>query len=573
MKKLFPKSIFMKFTLAFVVAGLLPLAFFTGITLSRFTEASSREALNSAHQVLSAVYDSLNTQVYDLNRQTTNMYRYSTQSSGSLYEILKQNTAIKANALKDFTNTVLDSNASIRNVLFLDLNNGVYSSQYPYTKNIDPSFDFLAEPYIVEALAAPRNLHVSTPHKESYYQRSQAEVITFCRVLLDMNELPAKEVPAGILLIDVPYSFLENAFSQFDWSLYGTLYVKATDGSVIYSTGDIENKNSDMVLRSTLQRTGWEIVFKLDPRALLKGVYTLQGFAFVMIAISALGAIGLAIFCSQRLALPIKQLLNQMKKVKKGDLTAHIETHRTDELGELEQGFNQMVVDLNAYIDRSFLARLKQQEAEMNELKMQIHPHFLYNTLEVIRMSALEKNDEDTADMIKALAKLLKYIISELKDQVPLKYEIEMVRDYINLVSLRYGQIHFNTKVSPDLLNCPVPKLVLQPLIENAVQHGLRPKGGGSIQLTVETSHGNLVFTIMDDGVGMDGPQKTRLEELMASQSIGEKTETGWDSIGLKNVNDRVLLAYGKGFGLSFDSIPGVGTAVILTIPYKEATE
>lgn len=596
MRRLWPKSIFAKFTIVFVAAGLLPLAFFTGVTLNRFADSARQSAFQSAEQVLGAVADSLSSQIYDLNRQTTNMYRYPSKTSGSLYDILKKKTlnhlagiaydTETLNAMKDFTNSVIDSHASIRNVIFLPSDGGAYASQLPYSKNLIQDYDFLGEDVIKRALLAPRELHVSLPHKESYYQRSEETVITFCRVLLDMNDLPIRETPVGVLLIDVPYGFLKDAFSKFDWSALGVLNVCDDSGTVIFSSNgmaigeeapeDIKQligksqtreQGQDIFLSQTIDKVHWNVIYRMNTGALLKDVHALQRFAALMIAISAIGALVMAMLFSRLMTKPIQQLLKQMKRVTTGDLSARIESARTDEIGELQQGFNQMVVDLNTYIEKSFLARLKQQEAEMNELKMQIHPHFMYNTLEVIRMSALEKNDTITADMIKSLAKLLKYIISELKDMVPLKYEIEMVRDYITLVSLRYGDIRMETQVEPDLYECLVPKLCLQPLIENAVQHGLRPKGGGKICLNAQSDGQTLTCTILDDGVGMDEAHQKRLADLLVSDAIGEKTEHGWNSIGLKNVNDRAKLAFGEAYGLRIDSLPGIGTAVTLTLP------
>lgn len=165
--------------------------------------------------------------------------------------------------------------------------------------------------------------------------------------------------------------------------------------------------------------------------------------------------------------------------------------------------------------------------------------------------------------MVEALARQLKYVIGEVRERVELQKELDMARNYISLVEKRYGGIRMEVKIPSALQHCEVVKLCLQPVVENAVQHGLRPKGGGSVSVRAEQSGDDLVITVMDDGVGISAEALQQLNDRLQSGSrFSEKTEDGWRGIGLKNVHDRLTLNYGPSYGLTVKSLPGIGSAV-----------
>lgn len=216
------------------------------------------------------------------------------------------------------------------------------------------------------------------------------------------------------------------------------------------------------------------------------------------------------------------------------------------------------------------MASIRQKEAELDALRMQIHPHYLYNTLEVIRMSSVAHQDQETAQMTLSLVRQLQYVIGESKEQVPLQTELDIIRDYVSLVSLRYGQIDLTITVPHALLNCPILKMTLQPIVENAVQHGLRPLGGGQISIGAAREGDILLLTVMDNGCGMDADQLEKQRAALESDSLPEVKADGLRSIGTKNVHDRIRLACGNSYGLEIESQEHVGTAVVLRLPYHQ---
>lgn len=594
-----PKSIFIRFTLTFVFVGLLPLTLFTGFTISRFSRSTENNIVQSTQQMVALVANNLNARLGDIAHQTASMYLYDSASYGTLRSILAggatADSATSYYGMRDFTKTMLDANVSLRNAIFWDsMHDGTYSASLPQTKQIDTSYAWEAVDYIQAAIQNPRQLIISNPHPEDYYFRGTTQVITLCRAYLDLDEMPMREKVLGVLMLDIPYAYLSEALAGYDWNAMGELHIVNSENTSFFSsnsevidrhaplgivqdvkTDGVTTINGQKVITSSIPIAGWQIQFAIDQGALTRQLSTLQGYTYSMILIAAVASLLLAVWASRSLSTPIRSLLKQMKRVQQGDLTAHVEKVGEGELWDVSNGFNHMVMELNTHVRQSYLAKIQQQEAELNELKTQIHPHFLYNTLEVIRMTALENGDRPAAEMTQSLAKQLKYVIGEVQDEVPLHREIEMTRDYINLIALRYGNIQIEVHIPTALMECLVLKLCLQPVVENAVQHGLRPRGGGRIQLSAQRQEDVLTIQVMDDGIGMSKEQLDRVQVLLQNESIGEKTADGWRGIGLKNVHDRIRFSYGEAYGLTVHSQKDVGSVIIIRVPLRggEAVE
>jgi len=244
-----------------------------------------------------------------------------------------------------------------------------------------------------------------------------------------------------------------------------------------------------------------------------------------------------------------------------------------DEIAQLSEHFNDMARQLEAYTNEVYVSQIRQKEAELTALKSQIYPHFLYNTLEVIRMTAVDEDDGKVAGMVEALSDQIRYLIGTAGDMVPLKQEVSMLEKYIFLINCRFGDKVVWSAQLGRLSEITIPKLILQPLVENAFKHGVRGlQGQGQISLTAEkTEEADILLTVMDNGKGMTQEELAGIRELLDGDDPGRKTEFGWESIGLKNVHDRVRFLYGPAYGLRVWSKPGMGTAVSVRIPRDPA--
>lgn len=273
----------------------------------------------------------------------------------------------------------------------------------------------------------------------------------------------------------------------------------------------------------------------------------------------------------------VQILTDTIRQVQDGDLDARVPLDgHMDEISQISQSFNKMCDNLDYYIQRSSSlelqrkeAELKQTSAELYALQSQINPHFLYNTLDAIRTQALVQRAPDVAEMVLVLATLFR--ISIRKEMiVSIADELEYCQSYLKLYALRYGDLlSFGFDVDPQIRPYSIPKLLLQPLIENAVVHGIDPlREGNVIQVQAHMNATGIEILICDNGSGMDEQQLAALRLELAQQTGRPGTH-----IGISNVNQRIKLIYGEDYGVSVRSTLGTGTEIRVQIPAKSVEE
>lgn len=260
---------------------------------------------------------------------------------------------------------------------------------------------------------------------------------------------------------------------------------------------------------------------------------------------------------------PLRHLQKACRKIQNGNYSATIENSGGDELSSFTDSFNAMMGEINKLIHEGYEKDLLYNQLELQMLHMQINPHFLYNTLESIHAIAYLHGEEDLSQMAVLLGKNLRYGISTPSDQATVKDELDNLMNYIHLQQLRYReQISFFVNIDESILECPVLKVILQPLVENAIYHGIsRMESGGYIQILGYRTGNSLVFQVIDNGSGIS---EEKLDDL--NGYINNRNQR-FESIGLKNVNRRIQLCYGASYGLKVSSSPGRGSMVTVTIP------
>ncbi|MBR1709407.1 MAG: histidine kinase [Clostridia bacterium] len=574
-----PKKMFWRYMLVFILVGIIPFIVVTNLTLNNMSSAIRQETESRITHMLHLAGVSLDMHFRALSGMTEKMYLYRTFENGTssnLEQILKSGTNTKDN-MNNYLSSLAESSTSLRNVLFIDrVNHTVYGIGNPATKSIRTNWDYDSWDLIEYASQHPRDLVISSPHLDSYFVYGSQSVFTFCRAMLSLDDLPEKETILGFLLLDIDQSIFREAFQAYNWQEVGTLYVLGQDNLILYSSKAEEigetlqgsDPAAGPVITQDISTCGWQIVCQLNSALVMAPVTQLRNRLFFISMLTLAGMLLLTWLSSRHMAMPVGRILHQMDQVKSGNLNVHVPVDGNDEMSDLSRGFNHMTDALRTHIEQSYVASIRQKEAELDALRMQIHPHFLYNTLEVIRMSSVAHQDMETAQMTLSLVHQLQYVIGESNERVSLQKELDIIEDYISLVSLRYGQIDLKTSVPPDLLPCPILKMTLQPIVENAVQHGLRPQCGGQISISVAHSDTVLTITVMDNGCGMDPDQLFALRRQLESDKMPEVKEDGLRSIGTKNVHDRIRLACGPAYGLEIESQVGIGTAVVLHLPY-----
>ncbi len=272
---------------------------------------------------------------------------------------------------------------------------------------------------------------------------------------------------------------------------------------------------------------------------------------------------------SESVYVPIKKLHDVTTTITQQDLAVLAAGHHADEITELGATFNLMIGQIRELLDFKMREQENLKKAELRALQAQIQPHFLYNTLDAIVWLAEAQRTEDVIKIVRAMSSFFRIGLSKGRDWISLREEIEHVRSYLSILKMRYRDVFdYRIEVDAAVMESPILKLVLQPLVENALYHGIKNKrNGGLIVLSGGALDAHTVrLEVSDDGVGMTADQLARIRAVLQTEDAVPADDAGY---GLHNVNTRVQLYYGRAYGLVIDSEPGMGTRVFLTIPLR----
>ena len=323
-------------------------------------------------------------------------------------------------------------------------------------------------------------------------------------------------------------------------------------------------KKEDLVITQDLSYSyvNWTVVDLVRREALERDAHSVkQGIGFITLVSLLVGA--LISFVTARIFLaPIESIKESMRKLTSGDFSVSMDYHRNDEFKDVASTFNLMVDNLKRYMNDLISQQHQIKKIELAMLQAQISPHFLYNTLNsIIYLSNNHENEKVTA-LTSDLVVLLKSTIGETHSTVSLQQELDTAQKYINIQNIRYGrQIRTSIYVAPQAQDSLILKMILQPIIENAIVHGIAPmKGEGLIFISVIRMQEQLCIEVTDNGIGME---ESQIRNLLNSDTKGH-----FSSIALPNVEQRIQLLYGSEYGLSITSAPGMGTSVEILLPY-----
>lgn len=270
-------------------------------------------------------------------------------------------------------------------------------------------------------------------------------------------------------------------------------------------------------------------------------------FMIIILFVAIIGYV-LSRILSNRISKPIHEISLQMKEVELGNRDVYVDFNSNDETGLLVKRFNNMIKEINRLIEEDYKKQILIQQTEFKALKAQINPHFLYNALNSISWMARLGLNNEVEDMTNALSKFFRYSISNTGEIVDVKQEIEQINNYLKIQKNRYrDKLSISIEVSEEILNLKILKLILQPLVENAIIHGLEPKiDSGTLIIKGFIKDGLLIFKIIDDGIG-----------------FGQSKHNG-EGIGISNVNKRIKIYYGKDYGVTYSNINGLTEALII---------
>ena len=314
---------------------------------------------------------------------------------------------------------------------------------------------------------------------------------------------------------------------------------------------------------AAIDKTDWYMVNVLPKSSILSTIKTQRNYLFIIVILTIIMAIILAAYLVKVINKRLFQVIDGMRQVPNGQLSNYIENDSSDEVGELIDNYNYMISKMSILVDEQYKLGKEVKNAELKALQSQINPHFLYNTLDMINWMAQKNMNKEISIAVKNLAKFYKLSLNKGKDIVTIKDEVEHSKLYVNLQNMRYDNIiTLITKLDESLMNCSIPKITFQPIIENSINHGILGRGmeNGSILISGYISQNNLIIQISDDGIGIE---KEVLPLILKENNL----QTKGSGYGLKNINQRIKLLYGESYGLSFTSNYGFGTTVEITLP------
>ncbi|MCP3775064.1 sensor histidine kinase [Paenibacillus sp. MZ04-78.2] len=339
--------------------------------------------------------------------------------------------------------------------------------------------------------------------------------------------------------------------------------------------------------RPSININHWSIVYMIPAGAVHSSIQQIRMTSVVLSVLCIVFSFILTILLSRNITGRISKLLKKISNVKRGNFTISDEAEGTDEISILDNSFNEMIERIDTLIHEVYEAEIRvtkeklknsiietrAREAEIHTLQSQINPHYLFNTLESIRMKLLTKGDRESSDIIGMFGETFRLALSNHNDIYKLSDELRFVESFFLIQKYRYGdRINYEKDVPSDLLNVYIPKLILQPLVENAIYHGIERKAdGGTVTVRGRIVDGKLVITITDDGAGMDEEELNLLRERI-NKSNQADSPMGYSGIALRNIHTRLRLLFGDQYGLIIHSGKGIGTEVVVSLPVTDAS-
>ena len=442
----------------------------------------------------------------------------------------------------------------------------------------------------VDSVDQMENLHFSTPHVQNLFDNATYRyywVVSLSRAV----ELTSNgNSTLGVLLVDMNYSSIEQLFNKANTDNSSEyVYLMDSDGEIIYHpkqkliyTNLYEENNLEavhyddgshqeifqgekrLITVKTVSYTGWKIVSVVPMSAFNMGLYGTRMFVIMLMALSMLMIIIINQLVSARIAKPLQRLNESVKEWEAGNLNPTIYVGGSLEVEHLGKTLRSTVEQINQLMHDILYEQEEKRKSELDALQSQINPHFLYNTLDSIVWMIEGERYEDAVFMITQLASLFRISLSRGKTIISVEDEIKHAKNYMNIQKIRYkNSFAIDFSIEEEILHCCTVKLVVQPLLENAIYYGVEGMDGeGEIHVKGYRKEDDIYIEVSDNGLGM--PQDM-VEQLLTDNNRVRKHGSG---VGVINVHNRIRLRFGKPYGLEIESMPDEGTTIRIHLPY-----
>ncbi|MNO16794.1 Sensor histidine kinase YehU [compost metagenome] len=482
--------------------------------------------------------------------------------------------------------------STIQGLIFYSTKGNVYGYRVSDRSSINESVSPVEEVWYKETLSRDGGVFISGLRQERQFNSTPFATITASRLLLNDDFSPA-----GVVAVDIRPDFMDKIVRSFQLK---SMHVMVADekGELIYSTRTADNQR---FLSAAAQQSGrngatrglitvpelgdgleaatgvyahseylgWTSYLLIDRKELLEDANVIRNFTIVLVVIFTAAAAVLSLLLARGLSKPIRSLISSMRDVERGLFVAPAAPPIKGEIGQLHLSYVTMVKRLDMLIQSIEEKERQKREAELYALRARIAPHFLYNTINSIRMLAVLQQSDGIAKLLQSLNKLLHANMKLDSELVPLAAELELLRHYVRLMELRYtNRFQVDWKIEEHTERGMVPPMILQPLMENAIFHGSFEVEGPlliEVQVSFVKNGEELLITIADNGHGITPEALNVLNGLSPQNAAGHLS----NSIGVANVRDRIRLRFGPPYTLLLVSEPDRGTRAELNLPFK----
>jgi two-component system sensor histidine kinase YesM len=508
----------------------------------------------------------------------------------------EQFTGKRAEAVNNLLFTVSEANPEIAGILLVNENDENLSNEIqPITR--DP---LIQEPWYISAVLTPsviqlRPRPIGRNLKMLY---SADDVVSIIKGVKN----PKTGECLGVVLIDMKLDVVENIFINMTLGRRGFLYIEDAQGEIVYAPVNdivyrvrtewltvpnpnripdgtanqgisivrkIKGENYQIIAQESAV-TEWKTVGVFPLKEIMRQVSSIRYYSFIIAGVTVAFAFLASVLFAGTIAKPVIKLRTLMKKAEEGNLDVRYDGNDEDEINYLGKSFNTLLERIQKLIDMVYHEQQSKREAELRALQEQIKPHFLYNTLDTIQWMAQDHKADDIVQIVTALTSLFRIGLSKGQEIIKLSDEIEHVRSYLIIQKARYeDKFDFSLSVDDDVIPTMVLKLTLQPLVENAIYHGVKEREGhGFISVEACKRDGMLILRVIDDGAGMSQAKLTAVRALLSEAPVKRNDKVGY---GISNVNERIQISFGKEYGLRFESELNKGTTVELLHPLIHA--
>lgn len=526
-----------------------------------------------------------------------NMENYFREIANLLHlanEKVSGSPAVLGPKLAEDLKTIMETRYDIVS-LAIFTSSGEFVTGVPYTE-MRSNTRLTQQSWFDLAMQHPSQLTVSPPHIQNLFKDQYQWVVSLSK---GVEFIQDGQTVQGILLLDVNFRIIDELCRRVSLGKRGYVYLLDPVGNLIYHPQqqliylNLKSENTDkalsysfgsykdeldgeprMITVQWITEVGWKIVGVSYMDEIRTSRKELNQFVLWIVVFFVGVVLLVSFYLSRQISRPIKRLEKLMRRVEKGDFSSSMSVSGAYEVEQLSVRFNAMIARIRELMEQIIHEQEAKRKSELEVLQAQINPHFLYNTLNsVVRMAGSGKNEE-VVTTITSLSKLFRISLSRGKTVIPVREELEHVRHYLIIQQLRFkAKFHFTLEAPEEALSLMTLKLILQPIVENAIHHGIEPMADvGQVRITVALEGEEVVFRIRDNGVGIPPERLLPLQSGEPARPSTAHSSSG-SGVGLGNVRERIRLYYGNPYSLQIDSVLEEGTTVTIRIPrVKEET-